>query len=100
MGETVALFSVLSADEIGVDVGQPDAPPAETSVGVKIEKDRSASNEGFDIAVELHRVVAPEDRQKLALPPCPFQEGPRRPEGAVAQDISRYRICAPLTIDP
>jgi hypothetical protein len=90
----------VAASEIGVDVSQPDAPAVEASTGVEIEKDRAAPHEGFDIAIELRRVIVPQDWQKLALTPCPLQQGAGRRKGAVGQVISRYRICTRLTIDP
>ena len=65
----------VASDQVRVDVRQPGAPTTESSPVEQVEEDRSAAEEGLDVAIEPGRVVATELREKLPLASCPLQEG-------------------------
>jgi hypothetical protein len=73
---TVIPDRFVAADEIDVRVDQHRVPTAKAARRVKIEEDRAASEERFDVAIERSRVEPPELWQKLPLAAGPFEERP------------------------
>ena len=72
-GVGVVADRTVAADQIRIDVRQPDTAPFEPSRGVQVEEHRAAADERLDVAIEFVGIVAPEDRQQLPLAARPLE---------------------------
>jgi hypothetical protein len=65
----------VTADQVGIGVGETDAGPIDRPAAQQVEIDGAAAKKRLVIGVDRHGVVAAQCRQQLALAPHPLEKG-------------------------